>query len=81
MIVVCDIGPLHYLVLIGAENILPQLFTRIFTPVAVIAEMSHLDTPEPVCRSASSPLKSSRERRQIARYQDSALWKRISSRV
>jgi hypothetical protein len=28
MIVVCDMGPIHYLVLIGAEEILPQLFTE-----------------------------------------------------
>jgi len=55
MIVVCDMGPLHYLVLIGAEDILPQLFTRVLTPVAVIVEMSHPDTPEPVRRWASSP--------------------------
>jgi len=26
MIVVADVGPLHYLVLIGADHILPQLF-------------------------------------------------------
>ena len=32
MIVVCDMGPLHYLLLIGAEHILPQLFTRVLTP-------------------------------------------------
>jgi len=55
MIVVCDMGPLHYLVLIGAEHVLPQLFTRVFTPPAVIAEMSHSDTPEPVRRWAASP--------------------------
>lgn len=39
MIVVCDMGPIHYLVLIAAEEILPQLFTRVLTPVAVIVEM------------------------------------------
>jgi hypothetical protein len=81
MIVVCDMGPLHYLVLIGAEDILPQVFTRVLTPVAVIAEMSHPDTPEPVRRWASSPLTSTRERQQTARYQDSGLWKKPSSRV
>ncbi len=46
MIVVADMGPLHYLVLIGAEHILPQVFTRVLTPPAVIAEMSHPDMPE-----------------------------------
>jgi predicted nucleic acid-binding protein len=55
MIIVADMGPLHYLVLIGAEHILPQLFTRVLTPPAVIAEMSHPNTPEPVRRWASSP--------------------------
>jgi predicted nucleic acid-binding protein len=55
MIVVCDMGPLHYLVLIGAEHVLPQLFTRVLTPPAVIAEMSHPVTPEPVRRRAASP--------------------------
>ena len=57
MIVVCDMGPLHYLVLIGAEEILPQLYTRVLTPPAVITEMSHLDTPEPVRLWAASPPK------------------------
>lgn len=55
MTVVCDMGPLHYLVLIGADHVLPQLFTRVLTPPAVIAEMSHPDTPEAVRCWASSP--------------------------
>ncbi len=55
MIVVCDMGPLHYLVLIGAEHVLPRLFTRVLTPPAVLVEMSHPETPEPVRRWASSP--------------------------
>jgi predicted nucleic acid-binding protein len=55
MIVVCDMGPLHYLLLIGAEHILPRLFSRVLTPPAVIAEMSHPDTPEAVRLWASSP--------------------------
>jgi predicted nucleic acid-binding protein len=55
MIVVCDMGPLHYLVLIGAEHILPQLFTRILAPPAVIAEMSRSGTPEAVRLWVSNP--------------------------
>jgi len=55
MIVVCDMGPLHYLVLIDSEYILPRLFTRVLTPPAVLAEMSHPETPEPVRRWAFSP--------------------------
>ena len=45
MIAVCDMGPLHYLVLIGAEHVLPQMFDRVLTAPAVLTEMSHPDTP------------------------------------
>lgn len=55
MIVVADMGPLHYLILINAEQILPRLLSRVLTAPAVIAEMSHPDTPEPVRRWAASP--------------------------
>jgi predicted nucleic acid-binding protein len=55
MIVVADAGPLHYLVLIGADHILPQLFARVLTSPAVITEMSHADAPEEVRRWAISP--------------------------
>ena len=55
MMVVCDMGPLHYLVLIGADHVLPQLFSRVLTPPAVITEMSHPDAPEPVRRWAATP--------------------------
>ena len=40
MIVVCDMGPLHYLVLMGAEHVLPQLFTRVLTPPVVLVEIT-----------------------------------------
>jgi predicted nucleic acid-binding protein len=55
MTVVCDMGPLHYLVLVGAEHVLPQLFRRVLTPPVVLAEMSHPEAPEPVRRWAGSP--------------------------
>ena len=55
MIAVCDMGPLHYLVLIGAEHVLPQLFSRVLTPPAVLAEMSHPDTPVAVRGWAAAP--------------------------
>jgi len=55
MNVVADMGPLHYLILIDAEQILSRLFSRGLTAPAVIAEMSHPDTPEPVRRWAASP--------------------------
>ncbi len=52
MTVVCDMGPLHYLILIEAEHILSQLFDRVHIPQAVHAELSHPHTPEPVRRWA-----------------------------
>jgi len=50
MIVVCDMGPLHYLVLMGVEHVLPRLFTRVLTPPVVLVEMSRPEAPEPVRR-------------------------------
>jgi predicted nucleic acid-binding protein len=55
MILVADMSPLHYLVLIGEEHILHRLFDRVLTPPAVIAEMSRPDTPELVRQWAASP--------------------------
>ena len=55
MIAVCDMGPLHYLVLIGAEHVLPQIFDRVLTPPAVLAEMGHPDTPMAVRGWAAAP--------------------------
>ncbi len=37
MIVVCDMGPLHYLVLIGCDEILHLLFERVITARTVAA--------------------------------------------
>ena len=37
MIVVCDMRPLHYLVLVGADHVLPQLFRRVLAPPVVLA--------------------------------------------
>src|SRR5262245_39384275 len=49
MIVVCDMGPLHYLVLIGCDHILPRLFDRVITVRGVIErEMADPRTPDPV---------------------------------
>lgn len=46
--VVSDTGPLHYLVLIEQADILPRLFTTVFVPTAVRAELNHAETPGPV---------------------------------
>lgn len=48
MIVVADTTPLHYLILIQHEHLLPQLFGRVLIPPAVLAELQHPETPEQV---------------------------------
>ena len=54
MIAVCDMGPLHYLVLIGCDDILPRIFDRVITARVVIErEMADPQTPEPVRRWAA----------------------------
>jgi predicted nucleic acid-binding protein len=45
-IVVADTGPLHYLVLIDAISVLPQLFESVMIPVTVRNEMLVPRTPE-----------------------------------
>ncbi len=39
MIVVSDTSPLNYLVLIGADHVLPILFGRVVAPPVVLSEM------------------------------------------
>lgn len=48
MIIVSDTTPLHYLILIGHTELLPNLFGEIIIPEAVFAEMSHERTPAAV---------------------------------
>ena len=38
---VADSSPLHHLVQIRAENVLPQLFVELITPPEAIAELTH----------------------------------------
>jgi len=45
MIVVCDTSPVNYLVLIDEIDLLPQLFTTVVLPAAVLAELHHARTP------------------------------------
>ena len=47
-VVVADTGPLHYLVLIGAIDILPRWFETVLLPEAVRTELSHARTPPAV---------------------------------
>lgn len=55
MIVVSDTSPLNYLVLIGAIDVLPQLFGEVLVPPAVMQELQHPRTPEQVKKWAASP--------------------------
>jgi len=53
--VVADTGPLHYLVLVGAIDVVPALFSGVTVPTEVRAELMHLAAPEPVRRWAATP--------------------------
>ena len=53
MIVVSDTGPLNYLPLIGAAEVLPPLYGAVIIPEAVRQEMMHPNTPEIVFQWAS----------------------------
>jgi len=55
MIVVSDTSPLNYLVLIDAIDVLPKLFGNVHVPPAVMLELQHPRTPEPVKRWAQAP--------------------------
>mgnify|MGYP001069503499 FL=1 len=56
MKVVCDMGPLHYLILIGCDHVLPALFDDVLTArVVVEKEMSAPATPDAVRRWAAAP--------------------------
>lgn len=55
MIVVSDTSPLNYLVLIGAIDVLPVLFGEVRAPPAVMQDLRHPRTPEPVKCWAQSP--------------------------
>jgi predicted nucleic acid-binding protein len=52
-LVVADTGPLNYLILIDAIEVLPKLFEQILVPAAVFDELAHPDAPEPVRAFAS----------------------------
>lgn len=45
MIVVADTSPLNYLIQLGFDNLLPQLYGHIVVPSAVMQELSHAGAP------------------------------------
>ena len=48
MLAVADTGPLHYLVMIDAIDLLPRLFTTVLVPRIVRDELSHANAPASV---------------------------------
>lgn len=53
-VVVSDTSPLHYLILCGAESILPNLFHQVVIPPTVFRELQQPNTPPPVRQWAAS---------------------------
>jgi hypothetical protein len=47
-LVVADTGPLNYLILIEAADVLPNLFSQILIPQAVYDELAHAEAPAAV---------------------------------
>jgi predicted nucleic acid-binding protein len=47
-LVVADTGPLNYLILVEAIDVLPRLFAQVLVPAAVYDELTHSDAPTPV---------------------------------
>ena len=75
MIVVADAGPLHYLILIGAVDVLGPLYNRVVLPEAVAQELRYQRAPAAV-RAWISSLPGWAEIRpvpgELVRCQDSA---------
>ena len=44
-LVVSDSGPVHYLLLCGAIEVIPKLYDRLLIPPAVARELTHPNTP------------------------------------
>ncbi len=53
-VVVSDTSPLHYLILCGAETILPALFRQVLIPPVVFLELQQPNTPPSVREWARS---------------------------
>jgi predicted nucleic acid-binding protein len=55
MIVVADISPINYLVLIRQIELLPQLYTQVLIPPAIVQELKHPAAPQSVRDWAADP--------------------------
>lgn len=54
-LVVSDTSPLNYLIILGAQGVLPQLYESIVVPREVIGELRHPKAPPSVRQWASNP--------------------------
>ena len=63
-VVVSDTSPLHYLILCGAENILPRLFQQVVIPPMVFHELQQANTPPAVRQLIQAALARDLARRQ-----------------
>ncbi len=55
MIIVSNTTPLHYLILIGHQQLLHTRYQRIIIPQAIVTELMRPETPEEVLQWVSSP--------------------------
>ena len=55
MVVVADSSPLRYLIVLGEQDLLPELLGEIWIPSAVLEELSASATPASVCAFLHSP--------------------------
>lgn len=55
MIVIADTGPLNYLVLIGAVDVLQPLYARVIVPQAVVQELNDAEAPAAVLAWIAKP--------------------------
>src|ERR1700674_2822898 len=55
MIVIADTSPLHYLILIQVEDVLPRLFSRVLIPDEVYGELRHSGAPAVFRRWIAEP--------------------------
>jgi len=74
MIVIADTTPLNYLLLIGEVEILPQIYGRVLSPLAVWEELQRPRTPE-VVRAWVSRRPAWLEVDRVERSPEPALWK------
>lgn len=55
MVVIADTSPINYLILIGADHVLHDLYGQIVVPSAVIRELKHSDTPDRILQWIATP--------------------------